>query len=41
MEGATGRLMPAFERTTLDNGLRLLTASMPQVASTTWMASMH
>jgi predicted Zn-dependent peptidase len=27
--------MPAFERTTLDNGLRLLTASMPQVASTT------
>jgi acyl-CoA thioester hydrolase len=35
MEGATGRLMPAFERTTLDNGLRLLTASMPQVASTT------
>src|SRR4051794_37945498 len=35
MEGATRRLMPAFERTTLDNGLRLLTASMPQVASTT------
>src|SRR2546423_9902927 len=35
MEGAIGRLMPAFERTTLDNGLRLLTASMPQVASTT------
>ena len=29
------RLMPVFERTTLDNGLRLLTASMPQVASTT------
>ena len=27
--------MPVFERTTLDNGLRLLTASMPQVASTT------
>jgi len=27
--------MSAFERTTLDNGLRLLTASMPQVASTT------
>src|SRR3954467_3893439 len=35
MEGATRRLRPAFERTTLDNGLRLLTASMPQVASTT------
>jgi predicted Zn-dependent peptidase len=27
--------MPVFERTTLNNGLRLLTASMPQVASTT------
>src|SRR5436309_8883279 len=27
--------MSVFERTTLDNGLRLLTASMPQVASTT------
>jgi predicted Zn-dependent peptidase len=27
--------MPVFERTTLDNGLRLLTASNPQVASTT------
>jgi predicted Zn-dependent peptidase len=27
--------MPVYERTTLDNGLRLLTASMPQVASTT------
>jgi predicted Zn-dependent peptidase len=27
--------MAVFERTTLDNGLRLLTASMPQVASTT------
>jgi predicted Zn-dependent peptidase len=27
--------MPVFERQTLDNGLRLLTASMPQVASTT------
>jgi predicted Zn-dependent peptidase len=27
--------MPVFERTTLDNGLRVLTASMPQVASTT------
>jgi predicted Zn-dependent peptidase len=27
--------MPVFERTVLDNGLRLLTASMPQVASTT------
>jgi predicted Zn-dependent peptidase len=27
--------MPVFERTTLDNGLRILTASMPQVASTT------
>ena len=27
--------MPAFERQTLDNGVRLLTASMPQVASTT------
>ena len=35
MEGATRRLMPAFERQTLDNGVRLLTASMPQVASTT------
>src|SRR3954452_25349225 len=35
MEGATRRLMPGFERTTLDNGLRLLAASMPQVASTT------
>src|SRR6266496_2733522 len=35
MEGATRGLMPVFERTTLDNGLRLLTASMPQVASTT------
>src|SRR6266581_6897179 len=35
MEGATRSLMPVFERTTLDNGLRLLTASMPQVASTT------
>ncbi len=35
MEGATRRLMSAFERQTLDNGLRLLTASMPQVASTT------
>jgi predicted Zn-dependent peptidase len=35
MEGAARRLMPVFERTTLDNGLRLLTASMPQVASTT------
>ena len=34
-----GRLMPAFERTTLDNGLRLLTASMPQVASTTASSS--
>ena len=27
--------MSVFERTTLDNGLRLLTASLPQVASTT------
>jgi len=27
--------MPVFERTTLDNGLRVLTAPMPQVASTT------
>jgi predicted Zn-dependent peptidase len=27
--------MSVFEHTTLDNGLRLLTASMPQVASTT------
>ena len=27
--------MSVFERTTLDNGLRVLTASMPQVASTT------
>jgi predicted Zn-dependent peptidase len=27
--------MPVFERQTLDNGLRLLTASMPQVPSTT------
>jgi predicted Zn-dependent peptidase len=27
--------VPVFERQTLDNGLRLLTASMPQVASTT------
>ena len=27
--------MAVFERTTLDNGLRLLTASLPQVASTT------
>jgi predicted Zn-dependent peptidase len=35
MEGAARSLMPVFERTTLDNGLRLLTASMPQVASTT------
>src|SRR5437763_1034785 len=35
MEGATRRLMSVFERTTLDNGLRLLTASLPQVASTT------
>src|SRR5438874_3075613 len=35
MEGATRSLMSVFERTTLDNGLRLLTASMPQVASTT------
>src|SRR4051795_8709313 len=35
MEGATRSLMPVFERQTLDNGLRLLTASMPQVASTT------
>src|ERR1051326_8068637 len=35
MEGATRSLMPVFERTTLDNGLRLLTASNPQVASTT------
>src|SRR5881296_4258815 len=35
MEGATRSLMPAFERETLDNGLRLLTASMPQVPSTT------
>src|SRR3954463_8149195 len=35
MEGATRRLMPAFERTTLDNGLRLLTAPRPQGASTT------
>jgi predicted Zn-dependent peptidase len=35
MEGATRRLMSVFERQTLDNGLRLLTASMPQVASTT------
>src|SRR6266536_109604 len=35
MEGASRGLMPVFERTTLDNGLRLLTASMPQVASTT------
>jgi predicted Zn-dependent peptidase len=35
MEGAAGGLMGVFERTTLDNGLRLLTAPMPQVASTT------
>src|SRR3954453_13831118 len=35
MEGATRRLMPVFERTTLENGLRVLTAPMPQVASTT------
>jgi hypothetical protein len=35
VEGAARRLMPVFERTTLDNGLRVLTASMPQVASTT------
>src|SRR5712691_10341046 len=35
MEGATRSLMSVFERTTLANGLRLLTASMPQVASTT------
>ncbi|MFL6018741.1 MAG: hypothetical protein ACJ74V_14535 [Gaiellaceae bacterium] len=27
--------MSVFQRTTLDNGLRLLTASLPQVASTT------
>src|SRR5262245_24256597 len=35
MEGAVSRLMSVFERTTLDNGIRVLTASMPQVASTT------
>jgi predicted Zn-dependent peptidase len=35
MEGATRRLMSAFERQTLNNGVRLLTASMPHVASTT------
>src|SRR6266498_2519280 len=35
MEGAARSLMSVFERTTLDNGLRLLTAAMPQVASTT------
>src|SRR6266542_366773 len=35
MEGAARSLMSVFERQTLDNGLRLLTASMPQVASTT------
>src|SRR5712691_1014255 len=35
MEGATRSLMPVFERQTLDNGLRLLTAPMPQVPSTT------
>src|SRR5215218_4092144 len=35
MEGEVRRLMSVFERTTLDNGLRLLTASLPQVASTT------
>jgi predicted Zn-dependent peptidase len=35
MEGTAGGLMGVFERTTLDNGLRLLTAPMPQVASTT------
>src|SRR6266487_5770031 len=35
MEGAARSLMSVFERTTLDNGLRLLTAPMQQVASTT------
>src|SRR3989454_3780061 len=35
MEGATRSLMPVFELQTLDNGLRLLTAPMPQVPSTT------
>ena len=35
MEEEARSLMPVYERTTLDNGLRLLTAAMPQVASTT------
>src|SRR5881397_2997715 len=35
MEGAARSLMSVYERTTLDNGLRLLTAPMQQVASTT------
>ena len=37
LAGEAGRLMSVFERHTLDNGLRVLTADMPQVQSVTCM----